>query len=113
MLKKIFRLRGEDLKDFFREKRNVLRSKNFLIFYKKNQLKHPRFSIKFETKIFKKAVQRNRLKRRLYEIIRKNWGKFVKKNYDIVIFPLKNELVEEKFKILEKNLLELIDKINV
>ncbi|GBD34549.1 Ribonuclease P protein component [bacterium HR35] len=112
MLKKIFRLKGDDLKNFFIEKRKSLKSENFLIFYRPNNLSYPRFSVKPEIKIFKKAVIRNKLKRKIYEIIRKNWGKLVEKKYDFVILLIKRELVEKKIKELEQELLKLLQKIN-
>lgn len=111
MLKKIYRLKGEDLKVFFMQKNKILKNKKFLIIFKENNLDFPRFSIKFNTKIFKKAVKRNKLKRRIYEIIRKNWGKIVDKKFDIVIFPLKEELTNEKFDLLESEVLSLLNKI--
>jgi ribonuclease P protein component len=111
MLKKIYRLKGEDLKVFFMQKNKTLKNKNFLIIFRENNLDFPRFSIKFNTKIFKKAVKRNKLKRRIYEIIRKNWGKIVDKKFDIVIFPLKEELINEKFDLLESEVLSLLNKI--
>jgi len=111
MLKKIFRLKGEVLKKFFIGKNESLKDENFLIIFKENNLNYPRFSVKFNIKVFKKAVKRNKLKRRIYEIIRKNWGKIVDKKFDIVIFPLKEELIKEKISFLESELLNLLTKI--
>lgn len=112
MLKKIFRLKGDDLKDFFAEKRKSFKTENFIILYRSNNLAYPRFLVKPETRIFKKAVIRNKLKRRIYEMIRKNWGKLVKKNYDFVILLNNEKLVEKKFKELEEELLNVLQKIN-
>lgn len=58
--------------------------KYFIIRYLPNLEKNSRFSVIVSNKISKKATVRNKIKRRVREIIRKNLDKFVQ-NYDMII----------------------------
>lgn len=46
--------------------------------------KNPRFAIVVSKKVLKSAVGRNRIRRRLYELIR-NEQPYIKKDYDVVV----------------------------
>jgi len=74
----------------------------------KNDLKENRIGFSISTKISKKAVVRNKLKRQLRDIIKKNLDK-MKKGYDLVVIP-KKEILEETYQEIEKTLIELIKK---
>ncbi len=109
MIKKKFKLKGEELKKFFAERKfKKISKENFLIFYKENELDWPRFAVICKKNIFKKAVLRNKIKRRIYEILRKEILPSLKKNYDFVIFPQK----EKSYSDFEKSLKEIYKKIN-
>jgi ribonuclease P protein component len=54
----------------------------------------PRFTVVVSTKVFKKAVSRNRLKRIIREYLRKNLNKFKKGNYIIMVKPKISKLSE-------------------
>ena len=69
-------------------------SKNFYIKAVPNQLEHPRFGIVVSKKVSKKAVIRNKTKRRVREAAKKSLDSW--KNVDLV-FYIKNKLVEEPF----------------
>jgi RNase P protein component len=57
MLKKIFRLSGEDLKKFFSQKYKKIGNDIFLIFYQKNNLSYPRFALLPNKKFSKKQLK--------------------------------------------------------
>ncbi len=72
--------------------------------FNKNGLKNSRFGFIVSLKVSKKAVVRNRIKRRLRESVKKKINN-VKKGLDIVLisFPsLKNKDFQETDKIVEK-----------
>ncbi len=56
-----------------------------------NQLAHCRFGISVSTKVSKKAVIRNRLKRQTREVVKNLLAK-IKENYDVVIIILQPAL---------------------
>lgn len=50
-----------------------------------NRAGHPRFALIVSKKIGRQAVTRNRVRRRVYEAIRKNLGPHEKSCYDVVV----------------------------
>jgi ribonuclease P protein component len=107
MLKKIFRLSGEDLKKFFSKKYKKIGNDIFLIYYQKNDLSYPRFALLPDKKIFKKAVKRNKIRRQVYTIIREILKERKIKNCDFFIMIKK----EERFNQLKESLKRIL--INV
>jgi ribonuclease P protein component len=75
----------------------------------KNNLQNPRFCIVISTKISKKAVVRNKVKRQLRAIIYKNLAK-ISQNYDLVILT-KPAVTITQFEELEKALVSLLSKV--
>ena len=53
-----------------RSRGEKLYTRNLIIYYLKNQLSHPRLGITVSKKVSKKAVLRNKIKRRIREIFR-------------------------------------------
>jgi len=107
MLKKIFRLSGEDLKNFFSKKYEKIKNDIFLIYYQKNNFTYPRFAILGEQKIFKKAVERNKKRRQIYSIIRELLKEKKIKNYDFFIIIKK----DEKFLKLKESLTKILNNV--
>lgn len=107
MLKKIFKLKGEEIKFFFKQPLKKINSPIFTIFYRKNNLDFPRFTVYCSQKIFKKAVLRNKIKRQIYVIIEKFLKKNNFNNYDVFL----NVKKMENFKNLEISINELFNKI--
>ena len=87
MLNKINRLIKD--KDFDNVFKNGKSSYDKLIGVKaiQNQLENSRFGILISAKVSKKAVERNKIKRQIREIIRLQLDK-IKSSYDIVIITL-------------------------
>ena len=75
----------------------------------KNNLKTSRFAVVTSVKTSKKAVERNKLKRRLREIIRKEILPNAKQGYDGVIMT-KKSLLELSFDELKDITLKLFKK---
>lgn len=104
MLKKENRLKKKKDFDAIFKERKFLRSFLFLFFFKKNNLNYSRFGIVISKKISKKAVLRNRIKRRIREIIRKNIDKTVV-GYDVIIIPFK-EIIKKSFQEIEEAIID-------
>ncbi|ALV23341.1 hypothetical protein ASO20_01580 [Mycoplasma sp. (ex Biomphalaria glabrata)] len=80
-----------------------------IIFYKKNNLDHLRLGLAISKKIIKKAVERNKIKRIIREILRKQ---DIKINYDLVIILSKNFSVKNiYYKKIEESIIFLLSKI--
>jgi ribonuclease P protein component len=107
MLKKIYRLSGEDLKKFFYQKYEKISGDVFLIYYQKNNLPYPRFALLPNKKVFKKAVKRNKIRRQVYTIIREILKEKKIKNYDFFIIIQK----EEKFSQLKELLKKILTNV--
>lgn len=77
----------------------------------KNNLLQSRFGFVVSTKVSKKAVERNRIKRRLRDIIRKNIDN-IKAGFDIVVIasPLSNKA---KYQIIKDDLIDLLKKLKL
>ena len=85
-------------------------SKLFSSKYAPNKLSHSRFSAVVNLKTAKNSVQRNRLRRQIYEALRLN-SQNLRSHLDIVIF-LKN--IEQKidFDQIQKEIIILLNKID-
>jgi len=77
----------------------------------KNNRPQSRFGIIVSTKVSKKAVVRNRLKRRLSEVIRLNLSE-IKSGFDVIIM-VKQALAEKKYQEIESELLQLFKKASL
>lgn len=108
MLKKDFRI--TENKDFQIVLKNgrFIHTGNFLLKYIKNNLINSRFGFVVSTKTFKRAVDRNLVKRRLRETIRLNLDS-IKEGYDVV-FIIKKPALGVKYGDLEKGVLNALEK---
>jgi ribonuclease P protein component len=75
----------------------------------RNQKNVSRFTVVVSTKVSKKAVDRNKLKRRLREIIRKEILPSINQGYDIMVMT-KKDLLKKSFEDLKKDAIELFKK---
>lgn len=85
---------------------NVVKSKYFSIFYKKNEGK--KYGISIPTKTGK-AVVRNKIKRRVKNIIDKNEN-YIQNNYYYVIIT-KRTILDISYEEMKNNLINLFSKI--
>lgn len=105
MLPKEYRLRKD--KDFQSVywKGKVFQNNFFIVRILKNNQQVSRFGFVVSAKVSKKATERNRLKRRLRELIRLNLNKF-ETGFDVVIIAKKSALAN-KTDILKENLFSI------
>ncbi len=108
MLSRKYKLKKDnDFKKVF--KNGIYQQKDFIkIKFLKNNLEINRFSFIVGLKISKKAVQRNKIKRRLEEIIRLNFKQIIT-GFDIIVFVDK-EILEKEYIKIEENLVYLLKK---
>jgi len=107
LLKKYKLKKDNDFKRVFQNGR--YKQKDFIkIKFLKNDLEISRFSFIVGLKISKKAVQRNKIKRRLEEIIRLNFKQIIL-GFDIIVF-IDKEIIEKKYIEIEENLIYLLKK---
>lgn len=100
----------KDFEKAFKEGKNW--SQDFLFLkVKKNDLEESRFGLVVSKKVSKKAVVRNKLKRRLREIIRKRLPE-IKKGIDGVIV-IKPGFPEDNFEGIEKKIEKLFKKARI
>ncbi len=109
MLPKKQRLTKKNLAYLFRKGKTVGNTHLNIRFMKNTRL-FSRFSITVSTKISKKAVERNLIRRRVYEIIRLNLGTLPQK-YDIALIT-KPSILKLNFANLKKTTLHLLKTIH-
>lgn len=90
---------------------DVFGNKTFVMYYLKNMMETNRLGIVVSKKISKKAVVRNKIKRRIKEAYRLNEDSFLL-GYDFIIIA-KGSCAEEKYSHLEKSLKHLFYKKNL
>lgn len=111
MLKQENRLRiKKDFNNIFKKGKSAAGGFIFLKFFK-NDLSVSRFSFIVSSKISKKAVIRNKVKRRLREIIRNNIAK-IKPRFDVIIMP-KPAITNKDFQETKKELEGLLKRIKL
>lgn len=99
MFKKCFRLNTSDFKEVFNFGKTN-KTSLFLIKRKNNALGYARFAVVVSKKISKKAVQRNYLKRKFFNIIKENLEHIPVADY---IFILNSEIKDIQYKDLLNN----------
>jgi len=93
------------------QKGDVFGNKAFVIYYLKNDYKENRLGIIVSKKVSKRAVVRNKIKRRTKEAYRHNEDSFIK-GYDIILIA-KESITMVAFSSLEKSLNHLFYKKNL
>jgi ribonuclease P protein component len=85
-------------------------NKLFSIKYNQNPNRvHSRFAIVVSKKVFKSAVKRNRVRRRIYEVIRRHLDT-IDSPYDIAITVFSGELLLMPSPELEKQVMDILAK---
>ncbi len=86
------------------------RTRDLGLHYTENQKRvHSRFAIVVSKKVHKSAVKRNRVRRRIYEIVRHLLPE-IKNTHDFVITVFTPEVITFEPDVLEKQLRELLAK---
>lgn len=111
MLKRIYRLsKQKDFKDIFKNGA-FFSGPKLSLRIRKNNLSFSRFAVVAGLKISKKAVERNRLRRQIWEILRTNING-IKKGFDIVIIT-KISLLNQKYRQIESEISEIFKKAGI
>ena len=111
MLPQKNRITGNNLIEKLKNKGKAVQSKNFTILFLKRKDKKPsRFAFVVSTKISKKAVERNKVKRRLRHVVSDNLD-LLKKEKDVLVL-VKRRIVKESMDFLKKEIGESFNKIN-
>ena len=90
--------------------KNCVRNDKYIVYYNEAKEKYYRFGISVGKKISKRAVDRNKLKRRLKSIIDNNKNSYSKSKDYIII--MKRSCIEASYQELEKGFLDVFYKIN-
>ena len=77
--------------------------------YLENRQEQSRLAVVVSRKVDKRAVVRNRIRRRIYEIARKNWDK-INQGHDILISVFESKVAEMSAAELEKQVVEILRK---
>lgn len=108
MLRKKYRLPKKDGAIVFKEGR-VTKDVLFLIKSKKNNFSYSRFAFVVPLKIEKKSTKRNKIRRKVYEILRHQY-KFIKKGFDVLIILQDPGISKKKYSEIEKELKNTLKK---
>jgi len=98
-------------KRLYREGR-YFKTNNFSLRVLPNDINILRLGISVQASVFPKATQRNRIKRLIREVFRRNKA-ILNKGCDIVVKPGKPEIAKIEYKELEKEILGLFEAAGV
>jgi ribonuclease P protein component len=112
MLAEINRIKKKrDFENIFKKGKTF--KNNFLILrVLNNGLDYSRFAFVVSLKVSKKAVVRNKIRRRLRQAVRLNF-KNIKNGFDAVFMVLPGGLEKEKFSEVEESVKNLFDKAKI
>lgn len=99
--------KSDEFREIFK-KGSMCTTKNFNLHCNRNSLGYPRLGIVIGKKLFASAVRRNRLKRVIREVFRKNKNRF--NSFDIVIVARTKDAESLGYEITRS---EICDKINL
>lgn len=98
-----------EFREIFKEG-GIINSRSFRIKFLPNQFNLSKFGVVISSKTLKKAVLRNKLRRRISEIIRLNISK-IKAGYNIIVF-VQSKALNQKIADLKEELFKDLSKIN-
>lgn len=109
MLNKKYRFHSRGGVRFVYQHGKTIRSPKMSLVFTKNTRGFTRFAVVVSKKVEKSAVKRNRIRRRVYEVLRKNFDLIPKKtDYIFVVFS--NDVLKMEFSELEKVMGELVEQ---
>ncbi len=102
-----YRFHGHGSLRYLFKNAQAVRARHITVKYVANpRRKHPRFSVVVSKKVHKSAVGRNRIRRRLYEIIRLNIPKLTN-TYDVALIITNSEVINMEHAELEGQVRQL------
>ena len=113
MIAKLYRFHGYgSLRGVYRHGK-IVRSPLISLKFEKRDLKHRyRLAVVVSKKVHKSAVIRNRIRRRIYEIVRQYSADNLA-GLDLVFTVFSEEVAEEEQALLEKTIAELLKKATI
>lgn len=111
MLTKQYRLQKDRDFELVFKKGRAFKSKFLFLKLKRNNLEISRFGFVIGKTISKKSTVRNRIKRRLRDIIERNLVK-IKSGFDVII-GVNTKIVEKNYQEIKEELEELLKKAEV
>ncbi len=112
MLSQKHRFHGHGSLRYVLKNGKTARNRFIAIRYVENKNReHTRVAIVVGKKVFKSSVKRNRIRRRVFEVIRTNWDK-IPEGYDISIAVFSPELLTMPHKELEKSIISVLKPLN-
>lgn len=113
MLSNQYRFHGHGSLRFVYQKGKKVRNEYIALAYTKNlRRSHPRFSVVVSKKVSKSAVKRNRIRRRIYEIIREEIPN-IHGVHDVVVTVFTIDVLSLPHTELKKLLRNLLVKANL
>ena len=113
MLAYKYRFHGYNALRFVYKNGDAKRSQHVTMKYVSNPRRNlPRAAVVVSKKVYKKAIGRNRIRRRLYEIIRQELPK-LKSNIDIVFIVISAEVATMDHHELESEIIESFRESNL
>lgn len=112
MLSKRYRFHSRGGVRFVYQKGKTIRKPKLSLIFMPNTRGFTRVAVVVSKKVMKSAVGRNRIRRRVYEALRKNF-EFVPKKTDYVFVVFSKDVLETPFTELEKLLGELVEESKI
>lgn len=113
MLAQKFRFHGHGSLRYLYKHGESIRTRTLTLRYIHNpRRKTPRFSVIVAKKVLKSAVKRNRMRRRIYEILRELEPR-VKRSHDIALTVFSPELLDIPHEELRQQVIEVLDRAAV
>lgn len=113
MLAQRFRFHGHGSLRYVYRNGQAIRSRLVTLKYVKNKRrKHSRYTVVVSKKVLKLAVGRNRIRRRIYEIVRHHMDR-VDGVYDMALLVFSSEVATMDYKELEDNIVNQLKEAGI
>ena len=112
MLNKKYRFHSRGGVRYVYQKGKTVRKPQMSLVYVKNTRGFTRVAVVVSKKVAKSAVERNKIRRRVYEAVRLNFDKIPKKT-DYIFVVFKKEMIKMNFEELQEMILELVKESQI
>lgn len=113
MLAAKYRFHGHGSLNFLHRNATVARSRYFTVKYVTNpRRKHSRFAVIVSKKVHKSAVGRNRIRRRVYEIIRNSQDR-IPGVVDVAVIVTSGEVLGADHEAIKETLLASLEELGI
>lgn len=109
MLKQKYRFHSRGALNYLYKNADSYRSKLFAMRTLRTNKQNPRFAVIVSKKVFKRAYGRNRMRRRVYEIIRSELPHLLM-NQDTALIIMTSEVMNVPYSELEDNIKQLMSQ---